>query len=175
MKADNGLNLGDMELRAGPNILRMENDGTVSFNGKLIDVEKEMGEALKQLVKGSFSPVLWTESVFRQIKEQAVQPSVQSVCEEAIKRLNSWKEVPEEPLRKIMVLRQVEVPWTGVKKGDVFRTLEAIPGKDSSAQPDKWCHATSNGYVVEGKAKFGIGMEKEFSVTNEVLNTIKEI
>lgn len=49
----------------------------------------------------------------------------------------------EEPLRKVMVLRQVEIPWAALRKGDVFRTLPASP-TDSYAESEVWNVATTD-------------------------------
>lgn len=73
----------------------------------------------------------------------------------------------EGPIRKVLVLKQVEVPWTSIKEGDIFRTLEAST-RDVHARPNKWELATCDGYAMEENPHFGIEIKKDFSVEEEI-------
>ncbi|MCK5138356.1 MAG: hypothetical protein KAQ85_00805 [Thermodesulfovibrionia bacterium] len=42
-----------------------------------------------------------------------------------------------KPIRKVRVLRQIEVSWANLKKGDIFRTLK-IDDEDIHADEEVW-------------------------------------
>ena len=79
-----------------------------------------------------------------------------------------------KPLRQVVVLRQVRIPWGALQKGDVFRTLKASPG-DVHAEDDQWNLATSDCKEEPGPATWGIQMVDIYLTATSELRTLKVI
>ena len=58
-------------------------------------------------------------------------------------------------IRKVHVLRKVEIEWGDLKKGDIFRTVK-VDKSDIHADEETWCLAIKDCEEDAGAAQFKI-------------------
>jgi hypothetical protein len=61
--------------------------------------------------------------------------------------------------RRVLVLRQIEIPWSELKAGEVFRTEMAGPG-DLFAQPDVWQVAITDAEQTQEEDNYCLQVEQ---------------
>ena len=80
-----------------------------------------------------------------------------------------------KPIRKVRVLRQIEVSWMNVKKGDIFRTLK-IDDEDIHADEEVWNLAVKDAEETNDPATFRILSECIIdNIQNFAPSVIKEV